>query len=233
MSSSSLRDVHNVSNLLAESMNGPVVDERLSIPCSPPSLKVNFLWAKQHITVSNTMDPAKPVYVVAYHLTSSPTLVFRRCSDNVLIGTGINKAVSISPEYTIGDQRGTIQAEARMFTQYTHESLVYYIPSGGPPSRQVLHWRTDCNRTTWDFICYDESDTHMAKFQTNVWSFKEVGIIDFYEPCRDNPTLMEEILVVALTMYYQMVIRMSNPLSLLGMIPDPQPHTTSDRGKDD
>ena len=216
------------------------VDQKAPVvPYSSSSFKVDFEWSKRDVKVTKagddpTADASEPIYLVEYHMVRQPNLQFKRCSDNVIIGTGTNKAVSINPSYKLGDRHGTIQAAARLYTHYTHESYNYPPSSSSSSSSSttrphVMNWKTTWNSKRWSFICYDESNTPIAKFQSNLWFVRKVGLFDFYNPCEDSLALKEELLVIALTMYNQMIIRINNPLSLIGAMASPHPFGEKDK----
>ena len=205
-----------------------VAEEPLAVPYSPSSFKVDYQWGKHSARVSLASSPDEAAYMVALHMVRSPNLEFKRMSDGKVFATGVNKAVSINPECTIDGTHYTIQAESRLLTRYNFESHHYHPPGSSSPSPQILHWRTNMNVKKWDFTCLDKNETPIAKFHSNVWYYKKVGLLDFFEPCGDNQALREEIMVVACTMYNQMLIRINNPLNLLGAIPNPKPHKEAD-----
>ncbi|ORX36506.1 hypothetical protein BD324DRAFT_629123 [Kockovaella imperatae] len=217
--SSGLPDYSEVDKAKTDSVAEENLDTTPSVPYSSHSLKVDYQWRKKEVKISMASDTTdKPVYIADYHWMTNPTLVIKRCSDDLTIGTGNSQAISINPSYTFGDYNGELRASSRFLTRYTFESQHYKVKP------EILHWSANMGIKNWDFTCFDKDEVPVAKFHSNVWYIKKIGLLDFYEPCDENQSLREEIMVVAMTMYNQMLIRINSPLSILGMIPNPKPH---------
>lgn len=79
-----------------------------------------------------------------------------------------------------------------------------------------MTWTSQSGFKTWDFICVDEKQEPVARFSANMWALKKVGKIEMLGPKALDDAARDEIVVVGFTLYYGMVIRVNNPLNLLG-----------------
>ncbi|KAF4961190.1 hypothetical protein FGADI_426 [Fusarium gaditjirri] len=158
-----------------------------------------------------------PKYIVNYHAFKCTTLVFHPYEDpTTVIGTGTLHPVTIHATYELHGQKGTIKALKRFMTSYTHLSYNYSNSPDGTPA--AMTWASDSSFKTWDFICLDEQESAVAKFSANCWSLNNVGCVEFLGPKANDPAAREEILVTGMTLFYQMVLRATNFLSLGGAI---------------
>ncbi|KAJ4327418.1 hypothetical protein N0V84_002190 [Fusarium piperis] len=184
-----------------------------------PTLQVDFSWKKLKTLVSqkDKSGESVPRYVIDYNSFTSPNLVFHPAEDkSVTIGTGTLHPVSIHADYEIHGHKGTLKALKRFATSYTHLSYNYAEGPGDTPA--AMTWTSSSDFKTWDFVCLDENSIPVAKFSANVWAMVKVGQIEFMGPKANNPDAQEEIMIIGLTLFYQMVVRTGSILSLFGAI---------------
>lgn len=79
-----------------------------------------------------------------------------------------------------------------------------------------MTWTTSSNFVNWDFVCLDENSEPVARFSSNVWAVKKLGFIEFMSDKANDPAAREEIVVIGLTIYYTMLLRMNNIFQLFG-----------------
>lgn len=210
------------------------------------SFTVDYSWRKNKVLISETCpsDPdlsttdsapssstttGKPLYTVDYcvdHLT------FREASTRQIIGSGENHLVSINAEYQVNNHTSTIRAASRVKTSYTH--LSHAFASSSPSKAPVpMHWTARSDLKYWDFTCVDAATREpVARFHSNVWCVRRLGKLEFMGARAQGEEVKRELMVVALTIYNQMLIRIGSPLSLLGMLPKPRPFTAAGDGQE-
>lgn len=66
----------------------------------------------------------------------------------------------------------------------------------------------------WDFILLDSNKESVARFRSNVWMVKKLGLIEFMGDY--NEKTKEEITITAITVYYNFWLRMNNIFQLGG-----------------
>lgn len=188
---------------------------------SPPSgenpiLEVNFTWKKFKALVT-AQNSDKPSYVVDYNTFKSPHLVFHPADDKTkVIGSGTLHPISINARYELHGQKGKLKALRRWVTSYTHLSHNYGDSEDGSP--MAMTWTSATHFKTWDFICLDENKNPVAKFSANCWALKKMGSIEFIGPKANDPAAREEILVVGLTLFSCMLLRINNIFNFFGAI---------------
>ena len=121
-------------------------------------------------------------------------------------------AISISPDYQLHGVKGTLKAQKRLRTIYTHMSTAF--SDKGAPVKMT--WTSQSGFKTWDFICVNEKQEPVAKFSANMWALKKFGKIDMLGPKALDDAARDEIVVVGYTLYYCWILRVNNPLNLLG-----------------
>jgi len=203
----------------------------------PNTLKVDFHWRARSakLTPLTAADDAAPAYVMLSRFFHMPNLVFKRGGlKGEVFATAANQFVAIDSTYTLGAPGETdrpkqeIRAAKRLVTEYTHQSYNYNAAGSTGPA--TMTWKTTANLKNWDFVCCDEQMVPVARFHSNVWYLKKVGLLEFMGPKAADPAAREEIIVVALTIYHQMLLRMNNVLNLLGAIPKPKPFKAGEGG---
>lgn len=144
-----------------------------------------------------------------------PHLEFRDSNDEELIGTGDLHTFKIDSESSVRGKPMHIKALKRFVTAYTHPSEAYRTAGGAP---QNMTWTSSTNFKQWDFVCLDEDKVPVARFSSNVWAVRKLGFIEFMGEKADDPKAREEIVVVGLTIYYTMLVRMNNIFQLFGAV---------------
>ncbi|KAF4442444.1 hypothetical protein F53441_11730 [Fusarium austroafricanum] len=192
-----------------------------STKSSPDStLVIDYKWKKGKALVSekdHLTNTTTPKYTVDYHAFKCASLEFRPFHDkSALIGRGQVHPVSIHADYEINGQKGTIKALRHFITSYTHLSYNFSDSADGTPA--AMEWTSDSSFKTWDFICLDEQRTPVAKFSANTFSLNKVGTVEFLGPKSHSVAAREEILIVGMTLFYQMMLRATNFLHLGGAI---------------
>ncbi|KAJ5173262.1 hypothetical protein N7492_005855 [Penicillium capsulatum] len=184
------------------------------------ALLVDFQWKKfqaliteydENSSKSRNLKEAKVLYTASFGLLA-PHLKIKSAQDDRQIGTGTVHAVSISPYFELHGHKGTLQAKSRLRTFYEHMSYVF----SDTETPAQMTWTSRSGFKTWDFICCDENQTPVAKFTANVWAFKKLAKIELLGPKALDPAAMEEIVVVGMTLYYCMVMRVNNIFNLVG-----------------
>lgn len=66
----------------------------------------------------------------------------------------------------------------------------------------------------WDFILLDSNKEPVARFRSNVWCYKKLGLIEFQG--NYSQRAKEEILITGFTVYYNMLLRVNNVFQLFG-----------------
>lgn len=68
----------------------------------------------------------------------------------------------------------------------------------------------------WDFILLDSNKEPVARFRSNVWAVKKLGLIEFMG---DYPAkTKEEICITGFSVYYNMLLRINNVFQFFGAI---------------
>ncbi|KAJ6131385.1 hypothetical protein N7523_001845 [Penicillium sp. IBT 18751x] len=203
-----------------------------------PSLIIDFSWRKfksfiyEGDTVSGT-----PRYILKYSILGHFKLVFKRVSNPAaldkitsdetgdiqdddsddhtnsdIVGRGKIRNVRIDADYEVHGRSDKLVAQKRWHTEYTHRSRA--MSNDG--KLVTMYWLSDSDFKTWDFICVDENQLPVAKFTANIWALKKLGKIEFMGPKAHDRAFQEEIMVAGTTLAYCMIMRVNNPLSLLG-----------------
>ncbi|KAH7372139.1 hypothetical protein BKA64DRAFT_586944 [Cadophora sp. MPI-SDFR-AT-0126] len=189
----------------------------------PPILQVIFSWRKFESLVSEKREgdqSPKPLYIVDYHtLKIKPKLIFKYATDNQsTFGSGVLHPISINCDCEIRGKPVKLQATSRIKTQYMHLSHNFSDTNEPVP----MTWTSAASFKTWDFICLDPNQQPVAKFAANMWGVKKVGNIEFLgEKTATSEAAREEIVIMGMTLFSCMMLRMNNFFSLFGMIPSP------------
>ncbi|KAL2868905.1 uncharacterized protein BJX67DRAFT_379840 [Aspergillus lucknowensis] len=186
---------------------------------NPTLLQVDFSWKKFKglITYADSPSPEQqPLYIVDWNAIKSPHLVFTRPSENRTIGTGTLHAVRINADFEVAGRKGTLVAQKRFKTLYTHQSYAF---SEDPHKPVTLTWTSSSGFTNWDFVCVDERQRAVARYRAKIWGVKKIGYIEFADSEAEG-TLSEaardEIVVTGMTLFYCMWLRVNNIFSLFG-----------------
>lgn len=176
------------------------------------TLAVDFKWRKLRtlITDANESNPT-PLYTVDCNILTN-NLTFKTPQNDQIIGTGSAHAISISPDYQLHGIKGTLKAQKRLRTIYTHMSTAF-SDTGAPVK---MTWTSQSGFKTWDFICVGEKQEPVARFSANMWALKKVGKIEMLGPKALDDAARDEIVVVGFTLYYCWILRVNNPFNLLG-----------------
>ncbi|OAQ67770.1 hypothetical protein VFPPC_04122 [Pochonia chlamydosporia 170] len=199
------------------------------IPAAVTTLQVDYTWKNLTARISEPSNPSQPIYIVDYRTFKSPHLLFKDAADNTF-GSGTLHAVSINADYELHGQKGKLKALRHFHTEYTHLSRVY--SKNGAPA--AMNWSSDCDFRNWDFTCKGEDGVPVARFVSNCWSLKKVGMIEFYGPLGQSKEAREEIVVTGLTLFSCMVLRTTSLLSFFGGVfarPGPLPNPEAEKVK--
>lgn len=176
-----------------------------------PALVVDFSWKSLKTTVTE-LGATTPLYTGDFKKTK-PSIVFKT-GDGSPLGTSTIHAVSIHADYTIHNRAGTLRALKKFKTAYTHLSPAYSDTETPMP----MTWSSNCGFKNWDFVCLDANQNAVARFSSNVWAVKKLGVIEFLGPKASDREAREEIVVVGLTLYFTMLLRTNNFLNLVGAV---------------
>lgn len=203
-----------------------------------PALIVDFSWRKfKSLIYEGDTVNGTPLYTLDYKILGRLKLIFKRVSnpaalDNItseesgiqdddsddkvqssdIVGKGKIRVVHIDADYEVHGRSDKLVAQKRLHTEYTHRSKA--MSNDG--KLVTMHWLSDSNFKTWDFVCVDENQLPVAKFTANLWALKKLGKIEFMGPKAHDRAFQEEIMVAGTTLAYCMIMRINNPLSLLG-----------------
>ncbi|KAK4502154.1 hypothetical protein PRZ48_005577 [Zasmidium cellare] len=182
----------------------------------PNTLKVDFSWKKFRCLVTDASpSPEHNASMIVHCNLRKPHLEFRDSNDEELIGTGNLHTFKIDSESEVRGQPMHIKALKRYTTGYTHPSQAYRTFGGSPMN---MTWTSSTNFKNWDFVCLDENQEPVARFASNVWAVRKLGFIEFMGDKASDPAAREEIVVVGLTIYYTMLLRMNNIFQLFGAV---------------
>ncbi|KAL4919655.1 hypothetical protein BDW62DRAFT_178775, partial [Aspergillus aurantiobrunneus] len=148
---------------------------------------------------------------------TAPHLKFTRPADNQLMGTGTLHTFKINADYEVANRKGTLVAQRRFKTLYTHQSYAYANPDS-PDTPVTLTWTSDSGFTTWDFVCSDERMRPLAKYSARLWGLKKIGIIEFMDDRELTDAARDEIVVTGMTLFYCMYLRVNSIFSLFGAV---------------
>lgn len=193
----------------------PPQHQQLQNSIPGPKLQVNFSLRRNKATITDTSNPSQPAYVVGLKSVRSPHVIVKSGNKDRLIGTGTLHAVSINADYEVHGQKGILKALKRFHTEYTHLSRALTDDNGAPVA---MTWTSSCGFKTWDFVCTDAQRMPVARFSANEWAIKKVGTIEFVGPKAASAELRDELVVTGLTLFYCIVLRSNNVLSLFGAV---------------
>lgn len=202
---------HLVSHYIMDVLNESSQPQHYS--AQNPTLQVDFIW-KKYKTLITELDKSEPVYIVDFNTFKSPSMVYKSAADDKTIGTGTLHPISIHADYEIYGQKRQLKALKRWKTAYTHLSHAF----SDTDSPVTMTWTSECGFKTWDFICLDEQQMPVAKFSSNVWALKKLGNIEFLGSKATSKAARDEIVVVGMTLYFCMLLRTNNILSVVGSI---------------
>ncbi|KAL4883590.1 hypothetical protein BJY04DRAFT_184940 [Aspergillus karnatakaensis] len=181
----------------------------------PRKLQVDFSWKRFKGLITDADNPdSDPLYIVHWNAIKSPHLTFKRPLDDHTIGTGTLHLVRINADYEVNGRNGTLVAQKRFKTLYTHLSHVFTDPETGNPT--TLTWTSDSGFTDWDFVCVDEHQRPVAKYTAKIWGIKKIGYIEFMDDRVITEEARDELLVTGMTLFYCMWLRVNNIFSLFG-----------------
>ena len=176
------------------------------------TLTVDFSWRKFNALIRPSSTSSQKPYTVKFK-PLSPHLVFK--TDEAIFGTGHLNTFSINAACTLRNVPIELIAEKRLKTSYSHQSHNF---SSDPKKTVKMTWTSTSDFVTWDFICLDEKQNPVAKFSANIWALKKIGRIEFSNigEGEEAERKKEEIVVMGLTLFNTMVVRMNNIFSLWG-----------------
>ena len=207
--------------------------------CQGPSFTIDFSWRKfKSLIYEGDTVGGTPLYALIYNILGHLKLVFKRVSnpaaldkitseetsniqednldantgDSDIVGKGKIRNVRIDADYEVHGRSDKLVAQNRWRTKYTHRSKA--MSNDG--NFVTMYWLSDSDFKTWDFICVDENQLPVAKLTANLWALKKLGKIEFMGPKAHDRAFQEEIMVAGTTLAYTMIMRVNNPLSLLG-----------------
>lgn len=180
------------------------------------SLLVDMKWRSLRFLIKDACNPeAAPLYQVALQVVMAPHLQFKSIEGNGierLVGTGTIHTFSISPDYELYGKPATLKAQKRFSTYYTHMSTAF----SDTKEPVTMTWTSNTDFKGWDFVCVDHNQVPVAKFSSKIWAVKKFGTIELLGPKADDPAARDEIVVIAVTLFYCMYLRVNNPFNLLG-----------------
>ncbi|KAL4745486.1 hypothetical protein BDW72DRAFT_211292 [Aspergillus terricola var. indicus] len=178
-------------------------------------LQVDFSWKKFEGLITDANDPSnQPLYIVHWNAIKSPHITLKRPYDDHIIGTGTLHLVRINADFEVNGRSGTLVAQKRFKTLYTHESHAYADPETAQPV--ILTWTSDSGFTSWDFVCVDERQRPVAKYSAKIWGIKKIGYVEFMDDRVLTEAARDEIVVTGITLFYCMWLRANNIFSLFG-----------------
>jgi hypothetical protein len=180
------------------------------------TLQVDFAWSKfQNIISEKNGDQLTPLYIQHFRPTK-PQLRYETAHDKVEIARGTINNFSISAECTLNGHTIALKPLKRWKTQYNYLSTTL---SPGPNTPAPVSWIANMSLKLWDFVCLDANQIAIAKFSANLWAVKQVGNFHFEKSAGGvSREARDEIVVTGLTLLYVMMVRMNNPLHLLGSV---------------
>ncbi|KAL4928938.1 uncharacterized protein BDV17DRAFT_263134 [Aspergillus undulatus] len=182
---------------------------------NPHLLKVDFSWKTFKGLITDTNKPdADPLYIVGWNAVKSPHLTFKRPTDDHIVGTGTLHMVKINADYEVAGRKGSLVAQKRFKTLYTHQSYAY----SNSDKPVTMTWTSDSGFTTWDFVCVDERQRPVARYSAKIWGVKKIGNIEFMDDRELTDAARDEIVVVGITLFYCMWLRVNNIFSLFGAV---------------
>jgi hypothetical protein len=179
-------------------------------------LVIDFRWSKfRNIVSEKTGDATTPVYIQHFRPTK-PQLRFEYATDSSQLATGTINNFSISAECSLNNNTIALKPLKRLKTQYNYLSNTI---SASPASPAPVSWIANMSLKTWDFVCLDANQIAVAKLSANLWDLKEVGNF-YFEGTKEEVSkeMRDEVVVTGLTLLYVMMVRMNNPLHLLGSV---------------
>ncbi|KAH8697920.1 hypothetical protein BGW36DRAFT_379689 [Talaromyces proteolyticus] len=179
----------------------------------PHVLHVDFTWSNFKAIITEDAQTI-PLYTVSFGLLHAPHMTFKSAANGTTIGTGTLHAIDISPDYELHGVKGSIKAQKRFKTVYTYQSHTY-SEDGSPIT---MTWTSNSGFKIWDFVCVNEKQIAVAKFSANMWTLKKVGQIELLGPKADDPAARDEIVVVGITLFYCMWLRVNNVFNLAGSL---------------
>ncbi|KAJ5089920.1 hypothetical protein N7532_008604 [Penicillium argentinense] len=179
------------------------------------ALLVDMQWKKLQFLVKDANNPdATPLYSVRLQTVFAPHLKFKAIegTEEREVGSGTIHTFGISPDYELHGRQSTLKAQKRFRTHYTHMSHVF----ADTKEPVQMTWTSNTDFKGWDFICVDDKQMPVAKFSANLWAVRKFGKIELLGPKAFDPAARDEIVVLAVTLFYCMYIRVNNPFNLLG-----------------
>lgn len=165
---------------------------------SPHTLRVDFAWSKLSYRIFDAQTD-KPLVNVK-HNCFKPHMEFIEADSKSTIGTSSIHNFSIHADCTIGDRPLRLKAQKRFSTKYSYLSHAY--SNNDVPV--VMTWTTTSSLSKWDFILLDEKQEAVARYSTNVWALKKIGLIEFVGPKADSQAVRDEVMITVCTIYYCM-----------------------------
>lgn len=134
------------------------------------------------------------------HHCLKPHLEFIDAESKQTVGTASIHYFSIHADCTISSQPILLKAQKRFTTKYSYLSHAY-SDTGNPV---VMTLTTSSSLKNWDFILLDENQEAVARYSTNIWALKKVGIIEFVGSKAESKAVRDEVAIVVCTLYYCM-----------------------------
>ena len=208
------------STTLVDNSHSVELDDKILLQNEPQNqnltLKVDYVWSKFCNTISEKNgDQLQPLFIQHFRATK-PNLRFESAADGSAFATSVIHHFSIRTECVIRGQELKIQPLSRLKTRYNYLSQVLApTPDAAPVP---ITWVTETSKKTWDFVCLDPNQLPIARFSVNIWAPDASGQLPTTrsQSTRITDAVRDEILVTGMTLLYVMMVRMNNPLSLLG-----------------
>jgi hypothetical protein len=159
------------------------------------TLLVNFSWKKFSTVISDSAEPTKPLYTIAYNVLRSPDMDFRSVADNKQLAHANVHVFGINPTLILHGKEMSLRASRRLKTQYSYPSTA--VSSNGAPT--LLTYTSESSFKNWDYILLDPQLQPVARFSSNLWATKKIGKIEFMGNLAQNQQFREEVIVTSLT----------------------------------
>lgn len=163
---------------------------------SPHNLRVDFSWGKFSYRFYNAQTH-KHILTAKFNWLA-PHMEFLDTDTKAIIATGTFHNFSIHADCTVGSRSFRLKAQKRFKTKYSYLSHAYSDDVHNPV---IITLTTNTSTSKWDFVLVDENLEAVARYSTNIWALKKIGMIEFVGPKAGSKAVRDEVMVVVGTIY--------------------------------
>jgi hypothetical protein len=109
-----------------------------------------------------------------------------------------------------------LSAAKKLLSRYKYPSMAYAPSADG--SQVAMTWTSNSLFKCLDFDLFDNKQERVARFSTRYLHFRKTAVIEIFGLKGQEQLAVEEVMITGITLYLQMMYRMSSPIPLIGAL---------------